>query len=286
MVSELSRFDPEEEVDLFSLVEIAWRQRLLVLGTALGCAVLAVAVAFLLTPIYRAEVVAMEVQDSSLRGLSSFASQLGGLASLAGVNLSTGQGPGEEARAVLSSRHLAEEFVKRNHLERILLPNGDSTLWFAVRRFRDSVLNVREDKLKDTITISIEWEDPGVAAHWANDFVALANELMRARAANDAAKNIAYLTKEIGNTNSVEVQRAMYDLIETETKTLMLANARAEYALTIIDPAVIPELRVKPRRTLIVVLATIFGGLAGVGLSFARDVVVRRRRVHRAGALQ
>jgi len=42
----------------------------------------------------------------------------------------------------------------------------------------------------------------------------------------------------------------MYDLIEQETKTLMLANARTEYAFTIVDPAVAPEVRIQPKRTL------------------------------------
>ena len=50
------------------------------------------------------------------------------------------------------------------------------TLWHAVKRFRELVLTIREDDANGITTVSIEWTDPAVAARWANDYVALANE--------------------------------------------------------------------------------------------------------------
>jgi uncharacterized protein involved in exopolysaccharide biosynthesis len=47
-------------------------------------------------------------------------------------------------------------------------------------------------------------------------------------------------------------------------RTLMLSNARQEYALAVIDRAVVPELRQRPKRKQIVVLGTLLGGIVGL----------------------
>ena len=119
--------------------------------------------------------------------------------------------------------------------------------------------------------MTVEWTDPVVAENWANGIVSLANELMRAKALVDSQRNIEYLKKQIAATNVVEMQRVMYGLVESETKTLMLANARADYAFTVVDPAVVPEARVRPKRRLMV--------LTGVAIGLiARDAVRLRAR--------
>jgi uncharacterized protein involved in exopolysaccharide biosynthesis len=63
----------------------------------------------------------------------------------------------------------------------------------------------------------------------------------------------------------IELQRVMYNLIETETKKLMLANGKPEYTFIVVDPAVAGELPIRPKRTQIFIEAV---GL-GFGLAFA-----------------
>ena len=142
--------------------------------------------------------------------------------------------------------------------------------------FRSRVLDLHEEKLKGTTTITIEWQDPVVAARWANDLVGLANELLRTRAIEESTRNIEYLNKQLPQTSVVEIQHAIYRLIEAETKSLMLAHGRAEYAFTIVDPAVVPEFRVSPRRTLMVVSGLFIGGFLGSLIAWARKTMRRR----------
>jgi len=71
--------------------------------------------------------------------------------------------------------------------------------------------------------VSIDNGDAVTAARWANGYVALANELVRSRALDDAKRNVAYLNEQIARTNEVELRRIMYNLVEDQTKTLMLA---------------------------------------------------------------
>ena len=53
----------------------------------------------------------------------------------------------------------------------------------------------------------------------------------------------------------------------------MLANAQQEYVFKTIDPAVIPEEKVSPNRSLIIVLATLMGGITGALIVFIGSYV-------------
>jgi uncharacterized protein involved in exopolysaccharide biosynthesis len=271
----------KQQVDLLGLWRVVWEQKYLIGALTLFGGVVAAIVALNTVPTFRAEAVITEVNDSSLGGAASLVNQLGGLASLAGVNLAGMTGNKAQAQAVLGSRHLAEEFVSRQQLTPLLIPDKskNQTLWFAVKKFQDGVLAIRQDTRKSTTTVSVTWKDPAIAARWANDYVSLANEQLRNRAMSESKRNIDYLTGRLAQPNSVDMQKAMYNLIENETKTLMLANGRTDYAFSVVDPATPPELRFRPQRTIMVIIGAFVGGLVGCGWVFLR----RRLQVARSG---
>jgi uncharacterized protein involved in exopolysaccharide biosynthesis len=274
--------DNEGTLDFAALWRIAWSYKVLIAIVTLVSALIAVVLSLTATQIFRAEVVVTEVPDVGMgTAASSLANQLGGLASLAGMSLpaaTTAQS--QQAQAVLASRRLVEEFVTRNNLLPELSRNAREppTLWRAIEGFRKGVMKVEQDKRNGVTTVMIDWTDPDTAAKWANAVVALANELLRARALADSSRNIEYLNKQIAKTNVLEVQRAMYNLIERETKTLMLANAREEYAFMVVDPAVAPEQRISPKRKLIVMLGLAGGGALGLLIAFSLHAYRSRRQ--------
>jgi LPS O-antigen subunit length determinant protein (WzzB/FepE family) len=213
------------------------------------------------------------------------ATQLGGLATLAGVNLASLQaGQGEEALAVLESRHLIETFVEQHGLKEMLLKDrgpDQQTLWYAVEHFEDAIMTIRTDALRRITTVTVDWRDPAVAADWANGFVALANETLRERALKESERSIEYLNEQIEKTTVVELQRVMYNLAENEMQKLVLANARTEYAFTVVDPAVAPEEKMSPRPALMVSIGLLLGTVFGLILAFIFDAR-RKRRTARA----
>jgi uncharacterized protein involved in exopolysaccharide biosynthesis len=273
-----------DDIDLGAIWAVLWDYRLLVALVTTACTIAAVVVALMTAPVYRAEVVITEVRDN-MNSSGSIVGQLGGLASLAGVNLAANS-PGRESRAFLQSRSLVEQFIKRYQLLPELYQDAKKppTLWRGVQKFRTGILSVREDTRKGITTISIEWRDPNTAARWANDLVALVNELLRTRAMDEAKRNVDYLQKQVAGTNVVELQRVMYNLIENETKTLMLANVRVEYAFEVVDPAVAPEVRIKPKRTLMVAFGAALGFLIGAVTAFLHNSARRKRRASPVGA--
>ena len=71
----------------------------------------------------------------------------------------------------------------------------------------------------------------------------------------------------IGGTEMAGSEMAGTGLSGTEiagTEIMMLANVPKEYVFKTIDPAIVPENKSEPRRALIFVLGTLFGGLTAV----------------------
>lgn len=255
-------------------------------------AVISIVVALLLTEKFLGEVAIVEAEQGG-GGAASAAmlGQFGGLAGLAGIDLSRLGGGGSNGRAVLNSRMLVEEFISRNNLLPILFDDDwdvtagkwttsaedTPTVWLGVKKFVEDVREIEEDSVTGVIRVTVEWEDPVIAAAWANGMVVLTNQIVRARDLRDAERSVEYLQNEIKKTNILGLQQVLYSLIESEMKTIMLAKVKEEYAFAVIDPAVTPELRSFPHRTLLVAIGTTFGGFVALMVILVR-LVMRRER--------
>lgn len=270
----------DDEIDLLDLWDILAEKWLwIVTGTGLS-AVVAVVVALQMTPIFRSEVVLVPADASAGKGgVSALAAQFGGLAELTGANL--GASGSSEAMAMLKSNVLKEEFIKDNNLMPILFddrwdasnkkwkeddPKKAPTLNRAIELLTKSVVSINEDKKTGVITLAVEWKDRTLAAAWANDLVRRGNRAMRDRAIEDAQRSIDFLNQELKKTSVVEIQQAIYRLLEGNYKTVSVASAREQYAFRVVDPAVPADenKRVRPKRALIVIVAALAGGFLSI----------------------
>lgn len=293
-----------QEISFYDIAVLIKQHRKIVAITMMVTTLLALAVALFSTPVYRASIVLAPVStDSDATGVSSLAGSLGGLANLAG--LAGGEGGSiEQNIAVLRSRVLADRFITENDLRQVLFADtwdAQSKKWKAefvkkitsvldgeaeknnqqkdskipndggpseedVYRKFDGVRSVKLDKETGLITLSMEWKDPELAASWANQYSKIANEYIRAREIAEANKRLQFLSDQFRSTFLTEVQNAISGLMENEIKHSMIANVREEFAFKIIDPAVVPELRVWPKRGLIVFIGLVGGFMLGISI--------------------
>jgi uncharacterized protein involved in exopolysaccharide biosynthesis len=280
----------DRELSLRELVVSIWTFRWSSLAIVLLSAALCALVAFTATPIYRAEVLLSPLQDEgpAAGGLGGLVRQLGDLAPLVGMNgLDGSVGLKEETMAMVKSRSFLIQFIRDEQLmpvlypEQVAGPGADaqdlSTYGDAYRRFVDSVLTVQEDKDTGLIRLGIEWQDPEVAARWANQLVQRINELMRARAVAEAQRSVEYLQKELTKTSILGIQESIYRLIESHVGQIALASSRDGYAFRVVDPAIAPEAKdfIKPRRLLLVAFGLVGGSLLAFCVVLLR-VVWRR----------
>ncbi|MDH5547738.1 MAG: Wzz/FepE/Etk N-terminal domain-containing protein [Gammaproteobacteria bacterium] len=272
----------EDEINLLDYWRVLMQFKWLIVGISFFTTVIAIVAALVATEIYQAEVTIAPADEESGGGISGLAGQFGGLAALAGVNIGGGGGKSEEAIAILGSRQFTLEFIHENKLMPVLFEDAWDeqakkwkveneedvpTDWDAYKVF-DKVRTVSNDAKTGMTTVAIEWKDPELAAQWANKLIVKLNENRKKRAIDEAEKSIRYLENQLRETSVVEMRQALFQLIEAQSKNRMLANVRDEFAFKVIDPAVVPEERVKPKRKLMVVLGGMVGVMLGVFLAF------------------
>jgi uncharacterized protein involved in exopolysaccharide biosynthesis len=255
----------KDEISLKELLQILWRGRLLALFITFAVTLIVAITALLSTKKYEATAIISPVASESNSGrLSSLISQVGGLAALAGVPGLPSAANSEKAEivAVLVSEVLTESYIRSNDLLPVLYhkqwdsvnqkwkvsnPKNIPTVWKANAYFKKQIRFVTTDNKTGLVTLIIAWEDPKLAAKWANDLVRMTNDYLRDKTIAEAERNIAYLTDQAAKTQEIGVKEAIYSLLQNEIKKTMLARGSAEYALKIIDPAVAPEKAVSPQ---------------------------------------
>ena len=156
----------------------------------------------------------------------------------------------------------------------------------AVLLFRNQILQIREDPKSGIATVRVEWFDPSVAATWANELVAIADEEQRARVVTDADTSLKELQRQLTEADGVELRTAIARLIEEQLKAKMVAGARTQFQYQVIDRAVPADRdkRVQPTRTVMVLAGTLAGILLGVLVVLTRHERARKKSARLAAA--
>ena len=284
--------DVNDEIDLRELFAIIWRGKWLIVALTIICAVAGVVYAKMQPNIYTAQAL-LAPKDGGAGGSGG---ALRGLASLPGVNVG-GEDANKSAIAqeVLTSRIFLSSFIERHgyapelvaampwrggsqeleydterynvETEAWKIAEGGQSLkpsvWSLVNRFRGSLSTATSQKT-GMYQVSFEHYSPLFAAEAVTNLVNDLNNHMRRLDIEEAERSIAYLQRKIQETSIAGMQQVFFQLIENETRTVMLANSNPEYVFKVIDPAVAPETPSQPKRPLIAAVATMAGGLLGL----------------------
>lgn len=292
-----SQAPTDDEIDLKELFMVLWGGKWLISAVTGLAAVASVVVALSLPNIYTANALLAPAEQSG-GGMGALMQQYGGLASLAGVSLPGGE-DGSRAQLgmhLMKSRAFIGDFVERRDILPELMATkawdaGSGQIIFDPESYDaasktwareveppkqpapssqeahkafSAILGVSQDKQTGYVTVSIEHQSPVAAAQWVNWLVEDVNAAVKAQDVAEAEKSIEYLREQVTNTSLADLQAVFFDLIQSQTETVMLAEVRQEYVFKTIDPAVVPEEKSKPSRALICVLGTLLGGMLGV----------------------
>lgn len=285
-------YNQNDELDIRDLIASIWRGKLLIIIVSSIFAVLSVFYAINLPNIYKAEAVLIPAESKQSNGLAGLASQFGGLAGIAGVDLGSGGADKTQlALEILQSRKFTSSFIEKHSilpdlmaakswsvdsgelsyneeiyavsenkwLRKVKAPrNAEPSMQEAYKVF-SKIVSTNSDPESGTITLSVEHISPFVAQQWVNWLVEDINSEVKQRDVTEAVKSTEFLTEQLEKTRVSDIRSVLYKLVEEQTKTIMFANVRDEYAFKTIDPAVIPEEKFKPRRAIICIAGTLLG---------------------------
>ncbi|MFP3457744.1 hypothetical protein R0J89_15990, partial [Psychrobacter sp. SIMBA_152] len=97
------------------------------------------------------------------------------------------------------------------------------------------------------VSISIEHLSPYIAKQWVDWLVVDLNKTMKDRDVVEANKSTEFLMNQLENTKIADIRAVLYKLVEEQAKIIMFANVRDEYVFKTIDPALVPEVKFKPK---------------------------------------
>lgn len=280
-----------DEIGFSYLVSRLLASKWLIIAITLAAAIFSVYFTLSLRNIYRAQVILAPATNSA--GLSQLAGgNLRGLASMVGASLGSNLNEKSTlALEVLQSRKFISSFVAKRqivvplmaakefdpatgtlhidalkydektskwHIRNVNGEFGPPSDWIIYETFKD-LLEVETNDLTGITTVAIEFYSPILAKTWANWIVADLNDEMRAIDTDAARASIAFINEQVNQTRLVGLQQVFYRLIEEQTQNLMLAHVQQEYVFKVIDPAVVPERKVGPKRSLLCIAITLGG---------------------------
>lgn len=289
--------EPKNEIDisLFQLIDAIWSRKWLVVITSTCTFLISIYYAISLPNVYSSTTRLIPAEQNG-NGLNAMASQFGGLASFAGVSLGGAEGSRTKLTLeVLQSRKFMFEFIKKHNIAPQLIAaekwdsltnnlvydgsiyDENSQVWTRqvspplvakpslqelYRELMRSV-SIEPDKSSSAIEITVQHISPFVAQLWVTWLVEDINEEIKRQELNEANEAIKYLEEQLSKIKLSSRKNVLYQLIEEQSKTIMFANSRKQYALKTIDPPLISEFKAGPKRAVICIL----GALLGVILS-------------------
>jgi uncharacterized protein involved in exopolysaccharide biosynthesis len=226
----------EDEIDLRDIILPLWKARKQILTTAIIFAIIGGIIGFLTPATYTASSTFLPQTSQPGGGLSG---SLGGLASLAGINLSTGAAVGGEIPPSMYATVLASEPFRKRILDATIWVNGDSTT------YRDYLLyqpkSVVGTLMEYTIGLPgkiIGSKSEASALPGSGELEALSddeNELHKALAgkisiANDKKEGVVSMTVVEGDPMiAAQVAKVTEELLQDWIIEHKIKNAKAQY---------------------------------------------------------
>ena len=282
----INRKDADFSVEEF--FSTIWSGKSFILAISLIFAFATAIFSLSLNDFYTSHVIIVPAEDQQ----DSSSSALSGMATIAGLNI--GSSPQDnktkQAIAVLKSRKFIVDFIEKYDLEvKILaaeswnkntnellidenLYDVENKKWIsnqtvsdAYRVFLKKHLSVSSDILNSgLITVSVDYISPSIANEWASSLVEELNARFKNESIDEANKSIKYLNSELSKSGlNLDEKRVLYNLIQSQTNKLVLANGKDEFIFKTIDPSYIADKKTGPLRSIYVVIAF----LSGVSLS-------------------
>ena len=301
----------ENDIDWIEYWNVIWRWKKMIIILALVATLFTAIISLFMKNIYKANTVLTAVSTNGQGGmLSSLAQQFGGIAALAGLSIGSSSG---EIESYLNSNRFREELIDKYNLLPVIFSDswdkeggkwkkpgivsryllqiksvispqqkkkkGDSfapSVWDGMRALEKNIINVTTDKKSDSVTISVNMDDPDVAAEVASDAINTLRALMSADAQDVADVNRKKLEDLLKHTSDPTIRQNIFALLNQQIQNSLMSEVNQNFAFKIIDPPMAPDQKAKPKRTLMVVLSFVISLCLGVFVALFRENLARR----------
>jgi len=158
----------------------------------------------------------------------------------------------QEYITILTSFSFVTAMFERHHLEDEILPRAQSRASLDTRQwamYRIMLARLRCDYSVKNSSMTMSFEDPSrerarrILGYEIDDL----RERLRSREVRNAADAVASLNQQITRISDSLLKQEIYELIATQIQREELAAVEADFAFTVLQPPVAPDLPVWPR---------------------------------------
>lgn len=233
-----------------------------------------------LTPLYSSDILVSDNSDSN----ETSSSAIGGLASLAGIQLPQANNKSLSTLATLNSKTFLKAFIKEYDLK----PKIFKDLWVektnswsgeepsdlgAVGELK-KLIEIKKVE-GGLVRIIVSTYDPEFSLFIANEIVFFINNYMRKSAIEESENLIKFLEKEAVKSSLSDVKLKIFNLIQENIAEKSLANVRQEFIYKVIDKAYLSDYPSYPNKLQIrlsgVILGFLLAALLSVFMYFIRN---------------
>ena len=301
-----------DEIDLKDFFYMLFLGKWIIISITLLASIASVYFSLKLPNIYQSKALLVPVESSS--GNAGVLGGYSGLASLAGVNLSSVASEDNSVKALEKLETLS--FFENNILRGIYLPNlmalkswdanknaliydedvynKNQNMWIrnysypqkqkpspqeSFVTFKSKHLYLSKDDKTGIVSLSITHKSPHIAKKWTELYVKEINSFYRQKDKSEAQKSITYLNTQIAKTNLSEIKYVMAELLQQEIQKLTLIEASEFYVFEYIDNPVVMENKYGPNRALICILGALIGGMIGFLIVLIRHVIMSKKNL-------
>lgn len=285
----------ENEINLLDLLIVVAKHKKMILSATFAGALLSVVIALLLPPIFTGTAKILPPQSNQSSSVNAIMlGQLGGLAGAAGSALGL-KDPNALYVAMLKSRNIMEKLALKYDLKAVYEAKDMTDTLKAFEK--ESTITSGKDGV---IMVEVDDKDPQRAAGLANAYIDELNKLMQTFALTEASSRRQFFEKQMkparDNLTDAEVmldktpntslqymdalrnlryREGIYQLVASQFAAASLDEAKDAPLIQILDKAVVPEKKSKPKRSLIVILATLVVFFLAVIFAFVRENMLR-----------
>lgn len=282
-----------DEIDVKALFKRILNGKRLIISSTVLFSIIAVVYSLTLSNIYQSTALLSPVgeQSSSNQSLNN----IGGLASLAGISISSASGL-NSTKAITKITTLS--FFEENILPNIFLPDlmalsswdeeSNSLIYnnsiYSVQTgkwskiphpqkshqvFLDNLQISQNDKTK-FLTISYKHQSPHIAKEWVDLVVNQINDSFRAKDKREAESAMNFLNTQMALTSYTEIKEVVAQVLKQKMQQLALIEANEFYVFSYLDQPAVAKEKIEPSRSSISILGALFGFMLGVLIVLVR----------------
>gem|GEM_PF-1129690 len=303
---------PDDEIDLYQLWQVLYGARRFILLCALLPTVAAVLITLYVLPVtYKSEAVLVPTDTQG--------GSLGARAGLAG-NM-PGSGKSDLILTFLLSRNLKHKLIEKYNLlprwhedifdarnNRWLISEAERkalTVAALQRKKLDVVYTTTQDKKTNLVSLSWEDKDPAFAAEMIRRVIGELTHYLDNEYETDATRDRQFVEKQLARATRdlehwerriptaelslAEIQRerfaaqTVYAELRKQLELAKITEAKEVVRFKVLDPPLVPEMKFKPKRSLICALTLMAGTMLAVLFVFVRQAAHTARRERESG---